>query len=71
MVEIAALQNLESAYVGCGSKADKASCLEFVRFTPESGHGSARRECPPCAKSGHNAVQQISTGFSSIFAVFG
>jgi hypothetical protein len=29
-----------------------------VRFTPESGHGSARWQCPLCAKSGHYAVQQ-------------
>src|SRR5215510_5024800 len=32
------------------SKADEATLRGNVRFTPESGHGSARRECPLCAK---------------------
>jgi len=27
-------------YVRFGSKADFAPCLDFVRFTPKSGHGS-------------------------------
>jgi len=42
-----------------------------VRFAHESGQTADISVCPLCAKSGHNAVQQISTGFSSIFAVFG
>jgi hypothetical protein len=42
-----------------------------VRFTPKSGIVSRISPCLLCANSGHNAVQQISTGLSSIFAVFG
>src|SRR5690242_11501622 len=30
--------------------------LRNVRFTPKSGHRSPRRECPLCAKSGHQAI---------------
>src|SRR6516165_2566941 len=40
-------------------KSVNASTPVDVRFTPESGHGSARSGCPLCAKSGHNAVRQI------------
>src|SRR6516165_10695649 len=36
-----------------------------VRFTPESGQRADMSACPLCAKSGHCAVQQISTGLSS------
>src|SRR5262249_42243669 len=36
--ETAALRDFDRAYVRFGSKADKASCLDFVRFAPESGH---------------------------------
>jgi hypothetical protein len=28
--------------------------LDFVRFTPESGHRATRLACPLCAKSGHS-----------------
>jgi hypothetical protein len=35
-----------------GSKADISVVVIDVRFTPESGHRSARRQCPLCAKSG-------------------
>jgi hypothetical protein len=42
-----------------------------VRFASESGHRATQLACPLCAISGHNAVQQTSTGLSSIFAVFG
>jgi hypothetical protein len=36
-----------------------------VRFTPESGQTAVGSVCPLSAKSGHNAVQQISAGLSS------
>jgi hypothetical protein len=42
-----------------------------VRFAPKSGQTEEGSICPLCAKSGHNAAQQISAGLSSIFAVFG
>jgi hypothetical protein len=34
-----------------GSKADIASSPRHVRFTPESGHPSAREECPYVPKA--------------------
>ena len=36
-----------------GSGTDISACPRNVRFTPESGHPSARLECPLCAKSRH------------------
>src|SRR5262245_57574933 len=50
--EPAALRDFSPVYVRFGSKADAAACFGHVRFTPESGHQSARRECPLCANSG-------------------
>jgi hypothetical protein len=35
-----------------GSKADMGLSLIDVRFTPKSGHRSARWQCPLCANSG-------------------
>jgi hypothetical protein len=35
-----------------------ANFLGDVRFTPESGHGSARWRCPLCAKSRHATPRQ-------------
>src|SRR5262245_38669081 len=48
--EAAALRDFDPAYDRYGSKADEATLRGNVRFTPESGHGSARRECPLCAR---------------------
>jgi hypothetical protein len=47
-----------AADVRSGSKADISLSPTDVRFTPESGHGSARSRCPLCAKSGHSALRQ-------------
>ena len=44
---------IRSLNVRFGSKADIGEGATDVRFTPESGHPSARRQCPLCAKSGH------------------
>ena len=44
------MRDFDPAYDRYGSKADEATLRGNVRFTPESGHGSARRECPLCAK---------------------
>jgi len=49
--------NIESSLVVC--------------FDPESGQIAELSLCPLRANSGHNAVQQISTGLDSIFAVLG
>ena len=48
-----------------GSKADIEGRQSDVRFTPESGHGSARSRCPLCAKSGHrhNAAADLLEQF--------
>jgi hypothetical protein len=35
--------------VAFGSKGDISAELTHVRFTPESGHRSARSRCPLCA----------------------
>src|SRR5262249_5078647 len=43
-------------------KADKASCLDFVRFTPESGQTIVLSVCLLSAISGHSAVQQAKVG---------
>src|SRR6516162_3353022 len=43
---------------GDSTKADIAPCLDFVRFTPESGHRARRRACPLCANSDAYAPQQ-------------
>jgi hypothetical protein len=58
-------------HVRFGSGADIARHQANVRFAPESGHRATRPACPLCAISGHNAVQQINTRLSSIFAVSG
>src|SRR6516162_11004280 len=58
-------------HVRFGSKAYIAPYLDFVRFTPESGQTGGGSTCPLCAKSGHNAVQQISAGLSSLIEMFG
>jgi hypothetical protein len=39
-----------------GQKADIVAPSTDVRFTLESGHASAPRRCPLCAKSGHWAI---------------
>src|SRR6516164_8074696 len=39
-----------------GSEADIGPLLSNVRFTPESGHGSAWRQCLLRAKSGHRML---------------
>src|SRR5262249_16001752 len=49
------------ANVRFGSRADAVSLRSHVRFTPESGQMTDIPVGPLCAKSGHNAVQQIST----------
>jgi len=54
-----------------GSQANAASSRGYVRFSAESGHRGLAPKCPLCAKSGHNAVQQIRTDLGSIFAVLG
>src|SRR6516162_3320793 len=41
------------AHVRFGSEADIETPLANVRFTPESGHRSARSRCLLCAKSRH------------------
>jgi hypothetical protein len=40
-----------------------------VRFTPKADKKQIVWVCPLSAISGHNAVQQISTGLSGLFAV--
>jgi len=42
---------------GLRSKADILGSFRDVRFTPKSGHGSARSRCPLCAKSRHHRAQ--------------
>jgi len=42
-----------------GSAADITRHLADVRFTPESGQSADMLARPLCAKSGHDAVQQI------------
>ena len=49
--------------VRLGAEADISECLGDVRFTPKSGHGSARFRCPLCAKSRHYAVQRNTSLF--------
>ena len=64
-----ALRDFNPIFVRFGSKADIAPCLDFVRFTPESGQSGRLSICPPCAKSGHNAVQRrpgLTRGFDLI-----
>src|SRR5262249_33245394 len=43
-----------------GSGADITRLFSYVRFAPKSGQTAEVPGCPLCAKSGHNAVQQIS-----------
>ena len=45
-----------SSNVRFGSKADMGLPLTDVRFTPKSGHCSARQRCPLSAKSGHSSI---------------
>jgi hypothetical protein len=62
-------------HVRFGSKADIGLLPTDVCFTPKSGHGSARRQRPLCAKSGHQnwlgfgSAQQLrqldDTGYKS------
>src|SRR5215831_9618228 len=47
-----AQQQSEAGHVRFGSKADIEAPSPDVRFTPKSGHRSARRQCPLCAISG-------------------
>ena len=47
-----------AAYVRFGSKADISHCNHHVRFTPDSGHGSAAIECPLCANRRHHARKE-------------
>jgi hypothetical protein len=42
-----------------------------VRFAPKATEVLRCREMTRCAKSGHNAVQQISADLSSPFKMFG
>src|SRR5262245_55418432 len=53
------------------SAPEATRLLSNVRFTPQSGQSADLLACPLSAKSGHNAVQQVSTGLSNIFDVFG
>src|SRR6516162_6339272 len=48
-----AMQEVDLACDRYGSTADVASCLDFVRLTPESGQTGDIAECLLCAKSGH------------------
>jgi hypothetical protein len=43
-----------------GSKADIGLAVVDVRFAPESGHCSARRGCPLCAKADIGHFIQLS-----------
>jgi hypothetical protein len=43
---------LKPADVRFGAKADMTGRICNVRFTPKSGHRSARWQCPLCANSG-------------------
>src|SRR5262249_19631483 len=52
VIEAVALEQSATAKVRFGSEADITHLPSNVRFTPESGHGSARPECPLCAISG-------------------
>ena len=40
-----------------GSKADIRACVDYVRFTPRSGHAPSRQKCPLSAKSGHWSIR--------------
>jgi hypothetical protein len=44
--DTAALRDFDPVYVRFGSKADIAPCLDFVRFTPESGHARVASRSP-------------------------
>jgi len=50
--EAPALQDCNTGNVRFGSKANIAPSLDYVRFTPESGHQAARLACLLSAKSG-------------------
>jgi hypothetical protein len=45
--------SIKSEQSSNSSFADISKRWADVRFTPESGHGTARSECPLCASSGH------------------
>src|SRR6516165_4725048 len=49
----------QSVFTQPGSKADKASCLDFVRFTPESRQAARASECPLCANSNRRQRSKI------------
>jgi len=51
-----AWHQFRGADVRFGLKADIAALQIDVRFTPKSGHRSARRQCPLCAKMRHEQV---------------
>src|SRR5207344_1252942 len=53
--------NWRRTHVRFGSKADIAACPSDGRFTPESGHVRCKKECPPCANSGHSAIHSITS----------
>ena len=44
--------------------ADIPSCPHHVRYSPESGHSSARVARPLCANSGLNGVMKLSARLS-------
>jgi hypothetical protein len=46
-----------------GQKPDVELALVDVRYSPKSGHRSARWRCPLCAISGQSASQQNSVLF--------
>jgi hypothetical protein len=60
----------DQVYVRFGSGADEA-LRGYVRFAPESGQSSGHVGMSALCQSRLNAVQQISTGFSSILHVVG
>src|SRR5262245_22422926 len=62
----AALRDFNRVYVRFGSSADKATLKGSVRFTSKSRQTGDIPECPLCAKSGHNAVQQNASLFDHL-----
>jgi hypothetical protein len=60
--EPVALQQPSTVHVRFGSKADIGLVAADVRFTPKSGHGSARFECPLCARFRHQHFREGNDG---------
>jgi hypothetical protein len=56
-----ALRDFNPTFVRFGSKADIAPCLDFVRFTPESGHWSHSRRRLAAAASAALAFRAAPT----------